>query len=91
MCSSEFASSPAIALSVTMPGVAFSNKSTNVDTGGLLSASWANEDRIISQSPSERPSFFPFGGLGGLSPSTILFVTIGKDSFSGNGICPVNN
>jgi len=45
---------------------------------------------MIFQNPSESPSFFPFGGRGGRSPSVILFITIAEALFSENGTCPVN-
>jgi hypothetical protein len=45
------------------------------------------------QNSSESPSFFPSGGLGGRSPSVILFITITAKSYalsSANGTRPVN-
>ena len=88
--SSECASNWASSSNVEMLGLAFSKKSTNVDTGGLSATSLANEDCKISQSWSESPSPFPFGGLDGRLPSVILFITAAEASHSENGTCPVN-
>ena len=75
---------------MAMSGVAFFRKSTNSGTEGLSLTLRANEDCMISQSSSESPSFFPFVGLSGLSPSMIFFITAAVVLHSGNGTCPVN-